>query len=42
MAAPTYFAGDPDYSAFYLHHCVHYLDLVPWLMGKGLREIGAR
>ena len=33
MTAPTYFAGDVDYTGFYLHHCVHYLDLVPWLMG---------
>ncbi|HMR31563.1 MAG TPA: Gfo/Idh/MocA family oxidoreductase [Geminicoccaceae bacterium] len=33
MTAPTYFAKDPDYTGFYLHHCVHYLDLVPWLMG---------
>jgi myo-inositol 2-dehydrogenase / D-chiro-inositol 1-dehydrogenase len=33
MTAPTYFAGDPDYTGFFLHHCVHYLDLVPWLMG---------
>ena len=33
MTAPTYFSGDPDYTGFYLHHCVHYLDLVPWLMG---------
>ena len=29
MTAPTYFAGDPAYSGFYLHHFVHYLDLVP-------------
>jgi myo-inositol 2-dehydrogenase/D-chiro-inositol 1-dehydrogenase len=34
MTAPTYFARDPDYTGFYLHHCVHYLDLVPWLMGE--------
>lgn len=34
MTAPTYFAKDPDYTGFYLHHCVHYLDLVPWLMGN--------
>lgn len=34
MTAPTYFAKDPDYTGFYLHHCVHYLDLVPWLMGE--------
>lgn len=33
MTAPTYFTKDPDYTGFYLHHCVHYLDLVPWLMG---------
>jgi len=39
MTAPTYFQGNPDYTGFYLHHCVHYLDLVPWLMGplSGLR-----
>ena len=41
MTAPTYFAGDPDYSGFYLHHCVHYLDLVPHLMGRPT-EIRAR
>ncbi len=34
MTAPTYFAENPDYTGFYLHHCVHYLDLVPWLMGE--------
>ncbi len=33
MTAPTYFAGNVDYTGFYLHHCVHYMDLVPWLMG---------
>jgi myo-inositol 2-dehydrogenase/D-chiro-inositol 1-dehydrogenase len=33
MTAPTYFAGNPDYAGFYLHHCVHYFDLVPHLMG---------
>lgn len=33
MTAPTYFEKDPDYTGFYLHHCVHYLDLVPYLMG---------
>ncbi|MFZ9416702.1 MAG: Gfo/Idh/MocA family protein, partial [Alphaproteobacteria bacterium] len=32
MTAPTYFERDPDYTGFYLHHCVHYLDLVPHLM----------
>lgn len=34
MTAPTYFRADPDYSGFYLHHCVHYFDLVPHLMGE--------
>lgn len=33
MTAPTYFAGDAGYAGFYLHHCVHYFDLVPHLMG---------
>ena len=34
MTAPTYFTGNPDYTGFYLHHCVHYFDLVPHLMGE--------
>ena len=34
MTAPTYFAGDVDYTGFYLHHCVHYFDLIPHLMGE--------
>jgi hypothetical protein len=34
MTAPTYFAGDVDYTGFYLHHCVHYFDLVPHLMDE--------
>jgi myo-inositol 2-dehydrogenase/D-chiro-inositol 1-dehydrogenase len=33
MTAPTYFVGNPDYTGFFLHHCVHYFDLVPYLMG---------
>jgi myo-inositol 2-dehydrogenase / D-chiro-inositol 1-dehydrogenase len=33
MTAPTYFEKDVDYTGFFLHHCVHYFDLVPWLMG---------
>lgn len=36
MTAPTYFEKDPDYTGFYLHHCVHYLDFVPWLMGEAV------
>ena len=41
MTAPTYFAKDPDYSGFYLHHCVHYFDLVPYLMGD-VETVAAR
>jgi myo-inositol 2-dehydrogenase/D-chiro-inositol 1-dehydrogenase len=41
MTAPTYFAKDPDYSGFYLHHCVHYFDLVPALMGR-VESVSAR
>ena len=41
MTAPTYFEKDPDYSGFYLHHCVHYFDLVPRIMGP-VSDIGAR
>ncbi len=41
MTAPTYFAKDPDYSGFYLHHCVHYFDLVPYLMGD-VESVSAR
>lgn len=41
MTAPTYFAKDPDYTGFFLHHCVHYFDLAPWLMGPVV-DLGAR
>jgi myo-inositol 2-dehydrogenase/D-chiro-inositol 1-dehydrogenase len=41
MTAPTYFTKDPDYSGFYLHHCVHYFDLVPSLMGE-VETVSAR
>ena len=41
MTAPTYFAKDPDYTGFFLHHCVHYFDLVPHLMGE-IESVGAR
>ena len=34
MTAPTYFEKDADYTGFFLHHCVHYFDLVPHLMGE--------
>lgn len=42
MTAPTYFAGEADYRGFFLHHCVHYLDLAPWLMGSPIRNLEAR
>ena len=41
MTAPTYFEKDPDYTGFYLHHCVHYLYLVPFLMGP-VASLGVR
>jgi myo-inositol 2-dehydrogenase/D-chiro-inositol 1-dehydrogenase len=41
MTAPTYFAADPDASGFFLHHCVHYMDLVPHLMGE-VANVSAR
>jgi myo-inositol 2-dehydrogenase / D-chiro-inositol 1-dehydrogenase len=41
MTAPTYFTGDPDYSGFLLHHCVHAMDLVPWLMGEPVTAVHA-
>ena len=41
MTAPTYFARDPNYTGFYLHHCVHYFDLVPYLMGE-VESVSAR
>ncbi|CAN5227877.1 Gfo/Idh/MocA family oxidoreductase [soil metagenome] len=42
MTAPTYFTKDPDYTGFYLHHCVHYFDLVPYLMGPVAEVSGRR
>ncbi|WP_306257277.1 Gfo/Idh/MocA family protein [Pararhizobium sp. IMCC21322] len=42
MTAPTYFVGEPDYSGFYLHHCVHYMDLIPWLMGEDFDDMTVR
>lgn len=41
VTAPGYFVGDPDYSGFYLHHCVHYFDLVPHLMDE-VESVSAR
>lgn len=42
MTAPSYFTGDPDYTGFLLHHCVHAMDLVPWLMGEPVVSVQAR
>jgi myo-inositol 2-dehydrogenase/D-chiro-inositol 1-dehydrogenase len=42
MTAPTYFEGEPDYRGFFLHHCIHYLDLAPWLMGSPIQAIDTR
>jgi myo-inositol 2-dehydrogenase / D-chiro-inositol 1-dehydrogenase len=42
MTAPTYFAGEEDYTGFYLHHCVHYMDLMPWLAGSPIAEMTIR
>ncbi len=37
MTAPTYFTGNVDYTGFYLHHCVHYMDLVRYFVAPVLR-----
>ena len=42
MTAPGYFVGNPDYTGFLLHHCVHAMDLVPWLMGQPVRDVTTR
>ena len=42
MTAPTYFAAEEDYTGFYLHHCVHYMDLMPWLAGSPLADLSVR
>lgn len=42
MTAPTYFVGNPDYTGFLLHHCVHAMDLVPWFMGEPVSTVHAR
>jgi myo-inositol 2-dehydrogenase/D-chiro-inositol 1-dehydrogenase len=42
MTAPGYFVGNPDYTGFLLHHCVHAMDLVPWLMGAPVTAVTAR
>ncbi|ULJ75984.1 Gfo/Idh/MocA family protein [Rhizobium gallicum] len=41
MTAPGYFVGNVDYTGFFLHHCVHYMDLVSFLVSP-VRSISAR
>lgn len=42
MTAPTYFQGEPDYTGFYLHHCIHYMDLIPWFIGEDFGDMQVR
>jgi len=42
MTAPGYFVGNPDYTGFLLHHCVHAMDLVPFFMGEPVETVMAR
>lgn len=42
MTAPTYFKGEVDYTGFYLHHCVHYMDLIPWFAGEDFGDMQVR
>src|SRR5690606_19396461 len=42
MTAPTYFAGAVDYSSFFLHHCIHYMDLIPWFGGPIVEVTGRK
>ncbi len=42
MTAPTYFTGEVDYTGFYLHHCVHYMDLITWFAGSEFADVRLR
>ena len=42
MTAPTYFAAEVDYTGFYLHHCVHYMDLITWFAGSEFTDVRLR
>ncbi len=42
MTAPTYFEGETDYTGFYLHHCIHYMDLIPWFIGEDFGDMQVR
>jgi myo-inositol 2-dehydrogenase/D-chiro-inositol 1-dehydrogenase len=39
MTAPTYFEGAADYTPFFLHHCVHYMDLPRYLVGAPIDSV---
>jgi myo-inositol 2-dehydrogenase/D-chiro-inositol 1-dehydrogenase len=41
MTAPGYFTGNIDYTGFFLHHCVHYMDLVSFFVSP-VQTISAR
>lgn len=41
MTAPGYFVGNVDYTGFFLHHCVHYMDLVSFLVSP-VTKLSAR
>jgi myo-inositol 2-dehydrogenase/D-chiro-inositol 1-dehydrogenase len=41
MTAPTYFSGNVDYTGFFLHHCVHYMDLAAFF-ASSIRRVTAR
>ncbi|WP_068112194.1 Gfo/Idh/MocA family protein [Tropicimonas marinistellae] len=42
LTAPTYFEGEPDYTGFYLHHCIHYMDLIPWFASSEFGDLSVR
>ncbi len=39
MTAPTYFQGAADYTPFFLHHCVHYMDLPRYFVGAPIESV---
>ncbi|WP_252737729.1 hypothetical protein [Citreicella sp. C3M06] len=42
MTASGYFEGQTDYTGFFLHHCVHYMDLIPWFAGEDFGDMTVR
>lgn len=41
MTAPGYFVGNVDYTGFFLHHCVHYMDLASFFVSP-IKHLSAR